>query len=175
MNGITLLIIIVFGILILLGIIVISFYNKLLFKKNRVIEKFTAINDSLNGRITIINKIVNILTNDKYHEDNLILELNKVSNEINKENIINKLLLLISRSDEILKKSLSLENIYPELKNNKEYLKLVDEFKNNQYKLMYAVEIYNEEVGEYNNYKNKNGIKIISKIFKLPNYNYYKK
>lgn len=175
MNGMVVFIIIFFAILILLGIVIISFYNRLLFKKNKVIDKFDAINDCLNKRIDIINQVITILSNDKYHEDSLMLELRKVSDKINKENIINNLLLLISKSDDVLKKALTLEKIYPGLGNNKEYLKLVDVFKNNQYQLMYAIEIYNEEVEVYNNYKNKAGIRLISKIFKLPDYDYYKK
>ena len=38
------------------------------------------------------------------------------------------------------------------IKSNKEYMSLMDKFKDNQYKIMYAIEIYNEEVEVYNNY-----------------------
>ena len=40
---------------------------------------------------------------------------------------------------------------------------------------MYAIEVYNEEVSNYNNYKIKKFVDIIFKIFKFESYNYYKK
>lgn len=166
-------IVLVFAIIIVLGLVIIGIYNKLTFLKNRVLNKFDAINDCLNERIEIIRKIADIIGD--YHEENLIIDLNKLSREINDESIINNLLLLISKSDSLIKKALSLDSVYPELKIDKNYSKIIEEFKNNQYKIMYSIEIYNEEVEVYNNYKNIMGINIISKIFRFKNYNYYKK
>lgn len=159
----------------LLGILIINVYNKLIFNKKKVLDKFRAINDCLNERISIIKEIVTLFENNKFHEDSLIRDLNNISNNIETESVVNNLLDLISSSDIILKKALTLENVYPELIKNNDYKRIVDAFKNNQYKIMYAIEIYNEEVEVYNNYKDKKMINIISKIFRFKNYNYYKK
>lgn len=175
MNLASIVIIIIFLILIVLGILIIGVYNKLTFYKNRVFDKFKAINSCLNDRVDIINKIIDIINDNSLHEDSLIIDLNKLVTRINEENIVNNLLVLIDESDDILKKALSLDKIYDILKSNNEYMGLVDKFKDNQYKIMYAIEIYNEEVEVYNNYKQNKVINIISKIFKFVDYNYYKK
>lgn len=175
MNLASIVIIVIFLILIVLGILIIGIYNKLTFYKNRVLNKFEAISKCLKDRTDIIQKIIDIINNNSLHEDSLILELNKLVTKINEENIVNNLLLLINESDDILKKALSLDKIYDVLKSNKEYMSLMDKFKDNQYKIMYAIEIYNEEVEVYNNYKQNKFINIISKIFKFVDYNYYKK
>ena len=95
--------------------------------------------------------------------------------KIENENSINGLLLLIDESYQTISKSLNINNIYEELNNNSEFISIRDKFDNNHYKIMYAIEIYNEEVEEYNNYKNKKINNIIAKKFKFEDYNYYKK
>lgn len=159
----------------ILGILIIGVYNRLSFYNNKVIDKFEAINNCLNERIDIACDIINFFNNDSFNEERLKLDLNNLSHEIKDENNVNNLLSLIDKSDKLLTKSLSMDNIYDSLKNSQEYKKIADKFKNNQYKIMYAIEIYNEEVEEYNNYKNKNIINVISKIFGFIDYNYYKK
>lgn len=175
MNLASVIIIIIFLVLVVLGILIIGVINKLSFYKNRIIDKFEAINNSLNERIGTSNKIINLLKVGGYNEDELIIQLNNLSNEIKDENDVNNLLVLIDKSDDILTKALSLESIYDNLSSNNEYQELINNFKNNQYKIMYAIEIYNEEVSGYNNYKEKRGINIVSKLFRFGDYNYYKK
>lgn len=167
------LIVLIFAIIMVLGLIIIGVYNKLIFLRKRVLDKFDAINEGLNERINIIKNIIEII-ND-YHEERLVMDLNNLIKEINEESIINNLLLLISKSDDLIKKALSLDSIYPELKGDKNYSKIRENFKNNQYKIMYSIEIYNEEVEVYNNYKNNTGVNIVSKVFRFKDYNYYKK
>ena len=103
------------------------------------------------------------------------MELNKMKDAILDNNSINDTLPLINVSDDLLKKALSLDSIYNDLLKNKLYTSLKDTFKNNQYKIMYSIEIYNEEVEEYNNYKSKGIANIVSKIFRFSDYSYYKK
>ena len=175
MNIPTIIIIAIFTVIAILGLIVLTIVNKLTFYKKRILDKFNAVNDILNGRIEIITALIEILSKANYHEDNLLKELSLVSEEINKENAVNNLLLLISKSDNILKKALTLDKIYQELSSNKEYQNLVESFKNNQYKLMYAIEVYNEEVEVYNNYRQNKFIDLVRTIFKFKEYNYYEK
>lgn len=175
MNIAFIVILVIFIILILVGIIGIGFYNKLVFRKKKVIDKFNFVYVSLKERVDIIDSISNIITTNKLHEDNLLMELNKMKDAILDNNSINDTLPLINVSDDLLKKALSLDSIYNDLLKNKLYTSLKDTFKNNQYKIMYSIEIYNEEVEEYNNYKSKGIANIVSKIFRFSDYSYYKK
>ena len=175
MNIVIFIIILVFLILTVLGVLVINIYNKLTFYKKKVLNKFNDINDCLNETVNIIKEIISIIKDDKFHEDSLVLELNMLMGKIENENSINGLLLLIDESYQTISRSLSINNIYEELNNNSEFISVRDKFDNNHYKIMYAIEIYNEEVEEYNNYKNKKINNIIAKKFKFEDYNYYKK
>ena len=130
---------------------------------------------SLKERVDIIDSISNIITTNKLHEDNILMELNKMKEAILENSSVNETLPLINESDDLLKKALSLDSIYDELLKDKIYMNLKDTFKNNQYKIMYSIEIYNEEVEEYNNYKSKGIANVISKIFRFSDYSYYKK
>ena len=130
---------------------------------------------SLKERVDIIDSISNIITTNKLHEDNILMELNKMKEAILENSSVNDTLPLINESDDLLKKALSLDSIYDELLKDKIYMNLKDTFKNNQYKIMYSIEIYNEEVEEYNNYKSKGIANIVSKIFRFSDYSYYKK
>lgn len=131
--------------------------------------------ECLNERTDIINKLTSILQSNDYFEESLLRELKSLKEEIDKETKTNYLISLIEESDKELEKALNLDNIYDHLKNNQDFLNVKEQFKNNQYKLMYTKEIYNEEAEAYNNYKNKGISKIIAKLFKMPDYNYYKK
>ena len=175
MNIAFIVILVIFVILILVGIIGIGFYNKLVFRKKKVIDKFNAVYMSLKERVDIIDSISNIITTNKLHEDNILMELNKMKEAILENSSVNETLPLINESDDLLKKALSLDSIYDELLKDKIYMNLKDTFKNNQYKIMYSIEIYNEEVEEYNNYKSKGIANVISKIFRFSDYSYYKK
>ena len=50
-------IILLFLILIVIGILGIGVYNKLFFYKNKILDKFSAINDCLKERVSIIDDI----------------------------------------------------------------------------------------------------------------------
>lgn len=175
MNITVFVIIALFVILIVFGIIVISIYSKLTFYKKKVIDKFETINDCLKDIVEIIRGIISIIGGDNFHEDSLIMELNILISKIENEKSINTLLLLIDESYTLINRALNINTIYSELNNNSAFMDLRDKFNNNHYKLMYAVDIYNEEVEAYNNYKNNKFNGKIAKKFKFEDYNYYKK
>ena len=175
MNIVFFIILLIFVTITVLGILVINIYNKLTFYKKKVLDKFNDINDCLNETVDIIKEIINIIKDDKFHEDSLVLELNMLMGKIENESSVNNLLLLIDESYQTISKSLNINSIYKELNNNSEFISVRDKFNNNHYKIMYAIEIYNEEVEEYNNYKNKKINSIVAKRFKFEDYNYYKK
>lgn len=166
-------IIAIFLVLIIIGIISIGFYNRILFRKKKVEDKLESITKALEERREIIQKINSLFSSLSFHEDNLMLELNDSYVKIDEKS--DSTLNLINRTDDLLVKALSLDNIYPELTKNNDYAQIKDIFKENQYKVMYAIEIYNEEVEEYNNYRNKFFVSIINKICKFKDYDCYKK
>ena len=164
-----------FLILTILGILVINIYNKLIFYKKKVLDKFSDIKGYLYDDVDVIKKVISIIDVSKYHEDSLILKLNTLIDKILNENSVNGLLILIDDVNKCILEVMNLSKIYEELNNNSDFSSAMDKLNNNNYKIMYALEIYNEEVEEYNNYKNGKVNNIVFKIFKFENYNYYKK
>ena len=173
MDSTYIIIIVIFLVLIIIGIIGIGFYNKILFRRKKVEEKLESITKSIEERQNIIQQINTLFAGMSFHEDNLMMELNDLYIKINEKS--DSTLNLLNKTDSLLVKALSLDTVYPELARNNDYNKIKDVFKENQYKIMYAIEIYNEEVENYNNYRNKPFINIINKICKFKDYDSYKK
>ena len=173
MNMAYIIIICIFCILIVLGIIIVGFYNRILFRKKKVEDKLNSIKENLKERNEIIRRLNTLFANSSFHEDNLMLELNDLYIKINENS--DTTLNILNNTDKLLVKALSLDNLYPELIKNEEFNALKELFKDSQYKVMYGVETYNEEVEEYNKYRNKAIINIINKVFKFPDYDTYRK
>ena len=173
MNTAYIIIIVIFVILIVIGIIGIGFYNRILFRKKRVDDKLNSIKINIKERNDIIRRLNTLFANSSFHEDDLMLELNDLYIKINDNS--DTTLNLMNNTDRLLVKALSLENLYPELSKNQEYNSLKELFKDNQYKVMYGVETYNEEVTEYNKYRHKPVISIVNKVCKFPDYDIYRK
>lgn len=153
--------------------IIIGIYGKLTMKKNKIEDKYNYINKYLEERINLILRIINLLEPSTYHEENLTTELEKLTKEITKEKNINNSLKLISKSNKLITKALTLEKIYKELATNQNYNLIKEEFANNQSQITYAIEIYNEEVNKYEEYRKKPVIKHISKLLNFKDYETY--
>ncbi|MEE3342781.1 MAG: LemA family protein [Bacilli bacterium] len=166
-------IIAIFLVLTIIGIIFIGLYSRIIFRKKKVEDKLDVINKDLEERGTIIQKVNAIISTQSFHEDNLVLELSNLYENISKKG--DSTLNLLNKSEDSLIQALSLDSVHPELSKNNEYVKLKELFRENQYKVMYAIEIYNEEVEEYNNYRKKFIINIVNKICKFTNYDSYNK
>ncbi len=168
-----LVIIILFSIIMILGIMVISIYNKLIFYRDRVLDKFKEVDKLLCNRVSYIDSIIEIINSNKLHEDGIIRDLNKLKSSIDKEIDINARMLLVK--DDIIDTALSLDNVYKKLENDKSFNEVKEEYDNNKGLIDYAIDIYNEEVLDYNNYKDKSINNKIFNWFKFYTYNFYKK
>ena len=149
-------------------------YNKLKLRQNKVLEKFEAVYDCLHERIELIDNIISLIKKENYHEETLIRDLTTLKKELLTENINNNLLLLINKSHTLIVRALNIKATYPSLGDNKDFQDIIETFQNNQTKITYALEIYNEEVKVYDDYKKKAIINVIAKVFFFSTYNYYK-
>ena len=174
MNTIEITIILIFGLIVFIILFIISFINRLLFYKNKVIDKFKSIKDQIKERIKIIDTIKKKKKKNCPHEDNIIKDLSNLTTSFKNTDNINELIDLINKSKKILDSSTTLETTYNKLKNDKEYQEFKNTIKDNDDKIEYSASIYNETLDEYNNYKNNKYISILSKLLKFPDYNYYK-
>lgn len=168
-----LVIIIIFAILMVLGIMVISVYNKCIFYRDRVLDKFSAVDKLIDERIKFINDIIKVINDNNLHEEKIVRNLNKYKKLINEEESINDRLLLLD--DESIAEALKLDSVYKKLVKDKVFNDVKEKYDNNKGKATYAIDIYNKEVFEYNNYKNSKFNNMVFSFFKFMEYNYYDK
>ena len=98
-----------------------------------------------------------------------IIELKKIEKST-KENIK-----LIHQSNLTLNKFIKLNDVYPKLNKNKNYNEFLEQIQLNLQRLNYAFDIYDKEVTIYNQQKQTKINSIISKIFKIKDYEQYNK
>lgn len=174
MNTIEITIILIFGLIAFILLFILNFINRLIFYKNKIIDKFKSIKTLIEERVKIIDNIKEHLEKNCPHEDNIIKDLSNLTTSFKNTDNINELIDLINKSKKILDTSTTLEGTYNKLENDKEYQEFKNIIKDNDDKIEYSASVYNETLDEYNNYKNNKYISILNKLLKIPDYNYYK-
>lgn len=169
----TITIIILFGVIIYMVLFCLNFVNRLMFYKNRVIDKFSSIKNLINERAEIMSQVCEYLKVNCPHEDNIIKKLDELTIGLKSDNNINDLLTLLKKSREVLKNATNLEGTYIFLNNKEEYQNFKQLIKDNDGKIEFASSVYNEEVDNYSDFKSNKYILILSKLFKFPDYDHY--
>jgi len=168
--------IIIFGIIIFLILGLLYLINNILIKRQKVDFQFTTIIKILKERVILLEKIHDFLNKNTENEKkylkeitNSIIELNKIERST-KENIK-----LIHQSNQILNKFTKLNEVYPQLNKNKKYNEFLEQVQLNHQRLNYAFDIYDKEVTIYMKQTQTKINSIISKIFKIKDYEHYNK
>ena len=63
--------------------------------------------------------------------------------------------------------------VYPELKKNQEYNRILDDYVVNQDRISYAMDSYNKGVSDYNQLQENKYMNFFVKVFRFPEYKYY--
>ena len=148
------LILLLVSILIFLSLYLINEYNEIILLQNQTKKKFEPIDIAINKYIDITNKLINIV-----EETNLKEELNILSLKLSRVRSNNKKILVLKDADYTLNRVFDLyKNNTKKLK--KEYIEYND-------KILYAKDIYNKKVMEYNDLLYKFPNNIITKVFKI--------
>lgn len=154
-----------------LGILVIDRYNKCVFHRDKVLDKYNTIDKLLMEREDIIDKIMNVIKDYDLHEDSILRDLNKYKKSLNKEKDVNERLLFID--NDIIDKAINLKNVYK--KAGKMIVDIEKDYSNNNSKIDYALDIYNEEVLNYSNYLDNKFNRWVFEKFKFYTYNCYER
>ena len=168
-------IVILFGIITLLVLSLLFFINRIYLSANNVERYYEPIKEYLEERKDIFKKTNNFISNNLEHEKSLNQKIDRVINLTNTEVKPEEIIKALKKTDELLDIYTKLDKTYPKLKNNKEYNKLKKELEENISKINYAKDKYNEEVTNYNKYKENKIIAALDKILKFKEFTYYKK
>ena len=164
-------IILIFGFFMVFGIMVINVYNNFIYYRERVLDKFLAVDELLKDRINYIDFMLGIIDKNKFHEESIVRNLKKLKKSIVNEEDVNSRLVLIN--DLSIDRAFGLCDVYNKLNSDKVFNNFRGKYDSNKDKIMYAIDIYNEEVLKYNNYKNKWFRSKIFTFFKFYSYDCY--
>lgn len=168
--------IIIFGLITLLFLLVIFLVNNLLLRKRKVDFQFSSIIKYTKERIELLEQISIFIKENLKDETNFLNNINKTNTSLKKITDSSKdSLKEIKNSNKILQKFIALIEIYPILNKNDLYNTLIKDAKINEERIVYAAESYDKEVKIYNDYKQTKINSIISKLFKIKDYEYYNK
>lgn len=174
MDTASLIIVILLCVFIILVFYIISINNSLINSRNKVLNKFSAIDVVVKKRVDLVPELVNIVKGYTKHEENTFKEIAKIrSNAVKAETINDKVNSDIKLSKEINNLLVLSEN-YPELKSNTNFLKLQEELVNCEDKIAYARDFYNESVMSYNNMVELFPSSVVAKVFGYKKIDYYK-
>ena len=149
-------VIVIMAILLFVSLYMISIYNRIVLSKNNTFRKFAPIDTSIKKYISIVKELSSIVK-----EDNLNEELNVLKIKLSEAEDNNKKILVLKDANYTINEVF---NIY---KNNKEVKKLeliYDKYNN---KILYAKDIYNKKVIEYNNLLDKFPFSIMTRLLAI--------
>lgn len=174
MDTASLIIIILLCVFIILVFYIISVNNSLINSRNKVLNKFSAIDIVVKRRVDLVPELITIVKSYTKHEEKSFKEITKLrSMAVKAETINDKINSDIKLSKEVNNLLVLIEN-YPELKSNTNYIKLQEELTNCEDKIAYAKEFYNDSVVNYNNMVESFPSCVIAKVFGYKKFNYYK-
>lgn len=174
MEGYTI-IVLIFGFIILISLVVLFFVNRLISYKRRVQNSLFAVLECLEVRIQLINKMTEFVKKELDHERGYLLKLKNVEKYL--EEFLNKNYSFnnFGKNETDFLHYTTLDKTYSFLKKNQEYINLKTDALANQDKLIYALDIYDKKVVQYNDYRSKKIVLLISKMFHFPKYDCYNK
>ena len=162
MGFIEVLIIVIFGLLLVVLLYLLGIYNQLVFHKKKIEEKYQTISEEIINISNMTDKIIEEVK-DTYEKDKIenVKSLNRnLRQEENESEKVNQIV-------EIIK---FINFINTQNKENKKIEEYQQEITKSLDNIKYASEFYNNCVNDYNQYKEKKIVSIISKVFKFKDY-----
>ncbi len=153
-------IILIIAIIIFLSFYMISIYNKIFLTQKRVLKKFEPVDLSIKKYITITNELKDIS-----EDNNLTEELSILSMKLSRVRNNNKKILVLKDADYTINKAFDMYN------KNKKIKILKGEYEKYNNKILYAKDIYNKKVKEYNKLIYEFPYFIITRLFKIKKLN----
>lgn len=166
-------IVIIFGFLILIGLALLFFINRLLLLKKEIENCFSNVLIYLEERIELLEKLSDFIQKNLDHEEVLLKEIEKKKIALEQIRHSEDRISAIKATDELFIKLKKLSEVYSYLVRNKEYQELIKEISMNQDRVVYAFQGYDEGVKNYNRYRENPFILRLSKVFRFSDYPYY--
>lgn len=138
---------ILFIIIVVLGIYVISIYNKFVQVKNKVEEALSGIDVALARRYATLTNTVEVVKGYVKHEKEVLLK----AVELRQNPTMKERVLVDENQSQAITQIFALQENYPELKANEQFLALQDTIRDLEEHLAASRRMYNSNVSIYNN------------------------
>ena len=158
---------IILGLLVLIGLWMISIYNRLIKLRNRVSDQWAQVDVQLKRRSDLVPNLVETVKGYAKHEKETLNAVIEARNKFKKAD---------SQAEEIeasgdltraLSRLLMLSEAYPDLKANQNFLKLQEDLGEIEEKIAFARQFYNDSVLTYKNKLEIFPSNIVAKMFKF--------
>lgn len=141
---------IIIGLLVLVGLIFIGFYNSLVSLVNRAEEAWSDIDVQLKRRYNLIPNLVKTVKGYAKHEDKVLNQVTKARSEAMSASGVNRQQKAENQLSDALKSLFAVSESYPELKASENFQKLQDELTDTEDKIEAARRFYNANVRDLN-------------------------
>lgn len=138
---------VIFGIIVILIIYVISIYNKFIQVKNKVEEALSGIDVALARRYATLTNTVEVVKGYVKHEKEVLLK----AVELRQNPTMKDRIEIDENQSEAITQIFALQENYPELKANEQFLALQDTIRDLEEHLAASRRMYNSNVSIYNN------------------------
>ena len=138
---------VIFGITVILIIYVISIYNKFIQVKNKVEEALSGIDVALARRYATLTNTVEVVKGYVKHEKEVLLK----AVELRQNPTMEDRVIVDKNQSEAITQIFALQENYPELKANEQFLALQDTIRDLEEHLAASRRMYNSNVSIYNN------------------------
>jgi len=139
------------GILALVILTLIVYYNKFVLKGNRIDNSLAQINVQLKKRADLVPNLIETVKAFAKHEKSIITEVTKARKEMLSASNISAKVKAGDKLQSALKSIFALSEDYPELKSNENFLHLQKELSAIEDKVAYARQYYNDTILDLNN------------------------
>ncbi len=156
---------IVIALVLVLVIYFVSTYNKLVVLRNKVKDGWAQIDVLLKRRFDLIPNLVETVKGYSKHESETFEKVINARNRYNSATDINDKIKSNNEISECLTHLFALQESYPELKANTNFLDLQSNLKETEDKIQYSRQFYNDSVLNYNNKIEMFPSNIVASIF----------
>lgn len=150
MKNVLLVLLIVIGILIIGGCSIINFRNGLINKEETIAQQWSEVENQLQRRYDLIPNLVATVKGYAKHEENVFKDISNARAAMFSAKGINDKAKAESSLNGALSRLMAISENYPDLKANKNYIRLMDELAGTENKIAVARKRYNDSVKSFN-------------------------
>lgn len=139
------------GVVVILVIVVFSYYNRFQVLENRIDNSLSQINVQLKRRADLIPNLIKTVKGYAKHEKEAIKKVTDARKEMMKSEGLGDKVQADEKLQSALKNLFAIAEGYPDLKANQNFLQLQNELTTTEDKIAYARQHFNDSVLTYNN------------------------